>query len=259
MGRRRSIVPTAWLLVVAVFALRPAGARAAEPQLPVPDALPTVHSRLWLHGAELAVVATAWPLDRHIRDNVRLAGGAGGERVSDAVKPLGTGRVVFPALLLWAAASHFAGHDDQVGASARIAASVGVAVVTSDILKYSVGRERPFESPTDAGALRPFSRHASFPSGHATLAFAAATALDRETQARWVPWVVYPLAGAVGWSRLRDDRHWTSDVLAGAVMGLWVGGTTDRLLQAHPNVLRRLHVPVAIRLAPGGLGIAAAF
>jgi hypothetical protein len=69
--------------------------------------------------------------------------------------------------------------------------------------------------------IRPFSGHDPFPSGRTTIAFAADSALDRETSARWVPWVAYPIAGVVGWSRIRQDRHWTSDVVAGALLGLW--------------------------------------
>lgn len=49
----------------------------------------------------------------------------------------------------------------------------------------------------------------------------------------WVPFVAYPVATWVGVSRVVDGRHWSSDVLAGAAVGLlsarlagsWFGGS----------------------------------
>jgi len=70
--------------------------------------------------------------------------------------------------------------------------------------------------------FKPFSGHDSFPSGHTTLAFAAAAALDRETRSRWVPALAYPLATLVAWSRLHDRQHWVSDVVGGAAIGFGV-------------------------------------
>ena len=77
---------------------------------------------------------------------------------------------------------------------------------------------------------RPFSGNTSFPSGHTTVAFATAAALARESRARWVPWVAYPVAALVGWSRLRDNRHWASDVVAGAAVGYGAAVATERFL-----------------------------
>ena len=107
-----------------------------------------------------------------------------------------------------------------------------------------MGRERPEESPTDAWKLKPFSGHASFPSGHATVAFALAAALQRETTSRWIPWVAYPAAAVVGWSRVHDGEHWTSDVVAGAALGTWASRKTEALLRGE----RRL--PFTLWLQP---------
>jgi membrane-associated phospholipid phosphatase len=62
----------------------------------------------------------------------------------------------------------------------------------------------------------------SFPSAHASQAFAVATVLaDRFGWRVGVP--AYGLASAVGFSRLALDKHWTSDVVAGAFLGVLVG------------------------------------
>ena len=92
----------------------------------------------------------------------------------------------------------------------------------------------------EADPYQPFSGHASFPSGHSSLAFATATALDRETEAGWVPWVVYPIAGLVAWSRVHDDKHWTSDVVAGAALGAWTAAKTHDVLRERDRRAGRL-------------------
>jgi membrane-associated phospholipid phosphatase len=59
-----------------------------------------------------------------------------------------------------------------------------------------------------------------FPSGHALAAFSIATVFSkRYGRQRWVPWVAYGGAAAVGFSRLTLQAHFLSDVFAGAVLG----------------------------------------
>ena len=64
----------------------------------------------------------------------------------------------------------------------------------------------------------------SFPSGHASGAFAVATVFAWEFRdRRWVPWVAYGTAGLIALSRVSLGRHFPSDVLAGAVLGHSMG------------------------------------
>jgi membrane-associated phospholipid phosphatase len=103
-----------------------------------------------------------------------------------------------------------------------------------------VGRARPSAAPGDPGEFRPSGRlDGSFPSGHTTIAFAAAAAIDAETPARWVPWVVYPAAAAVGWARVSEDRHWLSDVVAGAALGYWTGRKVDQIERGRVRIFDR--------------------
>ena len=75
-------------------------------------------------------------------------------------------------------------------------------------------------------------RRGSFPSGHAIGAFAIATVVaERYHERRWVPWVAYKLAGAVGFSRVTLQEHFPSDIFAGAFLGFLIAHYD--VLQAH--------------------------
>lgn len=78
-------------------------------------------------------------------------------------------------------------------------------------IKYSVGRLRPDGS-----------RHNSFPSGHTATAFMTASMLHKEYGWR-SPWFSiggYTVAAVTGVSRICNNRHWLSDVVAGAAIGI---------------------------------------
>jgi membrane-associated phospholipid phosphatase len=124
-------------------------------------------------------------------------------------------------------------HPDLENSSRRIGISMAVAGVATELIKWPVGRVRPDDSDTETDNYQPFSGNLSFPSGHTSLSFAWATAVDRETKAGWVPWVVYPIATVVGWARVRDDKHWASDVVAGAALGGWTAWKTEDYLRAR--------------------------
>ncbi len=101
-------------------------------------------------------------------------------------------------------------------------------------LKWAVDRKRP-----DGGDY-------SFPSSHASFTFATATVLARDLGWRvGVP--AYMFATYVAASRLHENRHYLSDVLAGATIGIIAGRTATRHRPSRYAV-----IPTAF---PGGLGI----
>lgn len=92
------------------------------------------------------------------------------------------------------------------------AISMGLMFATVHATKYIVGRLRPDGSTYN-----------SFPSGHTASAFAAATILHKEYGKSVGPWlsiVGYSLAAVTGVSRMLNDRHWLSDVVVGAGVGI---------------------------------------
>ena len=60
----------------------------------------------------------------------------------------------------------------------------------------------------------------SFPSGHTAAAFTLAAVLGK---AYHMEFATYGLAAGVAYSRIYLSKHWPSDVLAGAVLGTWMG------------------------------------
>lgn len=100
-------------------------------------------------------------------------------------------------------------------AMALAGAAAGVSV---QIVKYTAGRTRP------ELWLGPF-HHAraaatSFPSGHTVGAFALAGVLMIASPSRTMRVIAFLLALAVAVSRVLAFRHWTSDVLASAAIGM---------------------------------------
>jgi membrane-associated phospholipid phosphatase len=66
------------------------------------------------------------------------------------------------------------------------------------------------------------SNYHSFPSGHTAQAFAAATFMHKELghHSIWYSVGAYTMASTVGAFRVLNDKHWISDVLAGAGIGI---------------------------------------
>lgn len=69
---------------------------------------------------------------------------------------------------------------------------------------------------------RPDGTAFSFPSGHTANVFAGATMLSIEygEHYKWVPYVSYGVASGVGLMRIANNKHYISDVLFGAGLGI---------------------------------------
>ncbi len=101
----------------------------------------------------------------------------------------------------------------------------GVAAIGGASMSASLVGKRIFPRRRPAAELLPVPRRmtrrpssSSFPSGHSASAFAFATAVGMEHKVAGV--VLFPLAAAVGYSRVHTGVHWPSDVAAGAAIGV---------------------------------------
>jgi undecaprenyl-diphosphatase len=121
--------------------------------------------------------------------------------------------------LLWhacGAAQALARGGDTQWEARYAGAMAAESLLTNGVIKTTFGRVRPADYADIAwrhGLHRPVT--SSFPSGHATAAFCAATLLGGG------PW--YALASAVAASRVYIRLHHASDVAAGAAIGLAMG------------------------------------
>lgn len=112
------------------------------------------------------------------------------------------------------AARALLGHD-----AAEAAISFLLTAATTSAVKYLVRRPRPYQQyPADLLCLQPVPT-ASFPSGHTSFAFSAATTLTIRCPRWYVATPAYLWAASVAFSRLYIGAHYPSDVLAGAILG----------------------------------------
>ena len=101
------------------------------------------------------------------------------------------------------------------------------ADLVAQLLSYGmrdwIDRRRPPVVYPEPKPLVHVPHSGSFPSGHATAAFACATVL-----AWCVPRLAFPafvVAGAIAWSRVYVGVHWPLDVFGGAALGILIATT----------------------------------
>jgi membrane-associated phospholipid phosphatase len=132
------------------------------------------------------------------------------------------GTAVAPASLYVAG---LIGKDSYAKKTALLAGeAVADAEILTTVLKAVDRRVRPSDLPANSSLGDTwFERKGTsggFPSGHAIAAFSVATIISRRyPHQRWLPYVAYGLAGAVGFSRVTRSAHFPSDVFMGAALG----------------------------------------
>ncbi|MBW2623388.1 MAG: phosphatase PAP2 family protein [Deltaproteobacteria bacterium] len=118
-------------------------------------------------------------------------------------------------------------------------------------LKLGVGRARPQEEK-GTSHFKPFhSFSTSFPSGHTAQAWAmAAVFADRYDPP--APMIAYGYATLMGLSRVYSDRHFASDVLAGAALGYLIGKSISHI---HKEFDSRVSIAPFVLASNRGRGI----
>ncbi len=115
--------------------------------------------------------------------------------------------------------------------------TLAVSYISFNIIKIIVRRPRPFiEDATNLKmmAIRLCPKDFSFPSGHATVAFASATVLAAFDKKR--SWFYFLVALVISYSRIFLECHFFLDVLFGAFLG-----TAIAKLVLQINVKKWIH------------------
>lgn len=187
------------------------------------------------------LLAGAAALDRPMRDAIR---GRGDDSplvrdLSRTGNALGTASHLIPVMAGSYVVARLAHSRQTSDAILDIAVGYTVSDITEGLLKTAVGRERPFLHG-DPSRFHPFTAHGdyhSFPSAHVTHITSIASAAAMEWPNPYVRGAGIALSTLVMWQRVHADQHWTSDVVAGAILGHALSQAAVREMR----VLRRHH------------------
>lgn len=175
-------------------------------------------TRNWLEfGATLVALGVVHEFDDDVRSH--FIGAPEGELNGDDPN---SAEDALPAAVVLAGTWLLAGVMDDPGGWREVGSMIEASAftaVSSAVLKYSLGRQRPNET---ADPDNWFDGGDSFPSMHTSLAFAIGSvfAESGDDRYRFLRRVVgYGMAGATAYLRLDHNAHWASDVFAGAALG----------------------------------------
>jgi membrane-associated phospholipid phosphatase len=127
-----------------------------------------------------------------------------------------------PVALTWWVVGYAGGNARAAAAGRDLMRAQISAMSWTFAVKYAVDRTRPNGDPR------------SFPSGHTASAFATAMVLQEHYGWKLgVPF--FAIAGYTAASRVVDNRHWASDVMFGAFLGM-TSGRTVTVRMRHQSV-----------------------
>lgn len=163
-------------------------------------------------------------LDSEINDWVEQQRTSTSRDISRMISPLGHGLFLGSSLIVLYGSGEIL-ENKQLRKTALLGLEswiISGVIVTG--LKFFIGRQRPSHSEKGMN-FHPFSLRScyhSFPSGHASSAFAVATTIADQSEELAVDILAYSMAALVALSRIHDAKHWISDVFAGAAIGHFV-------------------------------------
>lgn len=115
---------------------------------------------------------------------------------------------------------YWSDNSTYLNASYNMAQAAAYTGVMTTALKMVFHRDRPNKSTDESGW---FKSGSAFPSGHTSLAFAVSRSYLNSLDAPSIPTQVlfYGLATSTAFARTYDNKHWASDVIAGALLGIY--------------------------------------
>jgi membrane-associated phospholipid phosphatase len=195
--------------------------------------LPSTENLLWA-GAGGGLALVAHPFDDDV--NRALVGNTAAENFFKPGAVLGELYTLLPSAGVVYAVGRITDEPKVSHVGMDLIEALAMSEALTQALKYTTRRERPDGSGKT-----------SFPSGHAADTFAFATALERHLNWRFaVP--AYVFSSYVAISRLPANRHWLSDTVFGATVGIIAGRTVTSHESERPY-------PVSVTAIPGGVAV----
>ena len=149
--------------------------------------------------------------DVPLRDSIQPDGFMS-KQLSHGLDLYGNGWAYGTAIIGVGVLSYREGGKSQMTRDLRyLTTSLGTTAALTYLLKWTVGRKRPNGND-----------HRSFPSGHTSASFALAASMDKLYGHR-IGLPAYLIATAVAAQRIHDNKHWLTDVIAGAALGTVIG------------------------------------
>jgi membrane-associated phospholipid phosphatase len=150
-------------------------------------------------------------------------------QLSDIGDRLGKGESLVILSLVLLAVGYGLKHPQWKDAGWQSLIAHGLAALSANILKHTIGRPRPKFMHAGNLEFSPVTGSGwdSFPSGHAAAAFAVATVLA--TKIPGVRWLIFTVAIAIAASRIVRGSHYLTDVAGGIALGCVMG-----MIAAHP-------------------------
>ncbi len=193
-------------------------------------------TRDWLMlGGIAAGIGTVAAFDEDLQRFIRHHRSHAVTQIFDGAQPLGNEYAIGIVGAFYLTGEIFKDPRAKATALDSISATAIASGLVATTLKYAIGRARP-SNKQGAYDFEPFTSNDSFCSGHTTEAFTLASVISDHYESTWVAFTAYSLAGMVGYARLNNNRHWSSDVLAGAAVGTFVGKTVVRFNKEHRKV-----------------------
>lgn len=178
----------------------------------------------------LSVTTGLYAYDQDLRNWSQLRRNKTTDHLAELFTPFGNSFYVLPA----AGLIYLYGDIQESEKARRIglfgAESIVLAGAFTGLIKIAAHRHRPDTGDRynrwDGPGVS--TENLSFPSWHASTAFALATVLAEESGNLAVQSAAYGIASVVALSRVNDDEHWSSDVFLGAAIGYFTARTVLR-------------------------------
>lgn len=179
---------------------------------------------LYVVGGIIGTGLALYSYDGQIRHEIGKSRSSLNDNFFKIAKKFGDGGYDILFLTGWSLAGTFTKNEYMKETAFLAAKSFLSANSIGSIIKYSIGRARPYTGDGKSH-FTPFkfkTSRSSFPSGHTVSAFSVATVFAKRSDYTSIKILSYSMACATALERVYSDKHWATDVFFGAALGYFI-------------------------------------